>query len=185
VASVGLLGDRHELEALFDELAAELHRLETSAEIVMVGGSWMLWHAKRLATRDVDSARRFATDLSQAIARVGARHELSPHWLNDNAAAYWPTGASYDECELVYERGPLRVRTPSADIMFVMKLCRASPQDREDMISLWPFCTFTTAEDAVQAFRGSYPNESDDEYLADYVGEIVTAANRAAHSAEQ
>lgn len=55
----GLLNDRGELEALFAELAAELARLETTAEIVMVGGAWMLWHAQRAATRDVDSARRF------------------------------------------------------------------------------------------------------------------------------
>lgn len=38
----------------------------------MVGGSWMLWHTQRAAPRDVDSARRFATDLTEAINRVGA-----------------------------------------------------------------------------------------------------------------
>lgn len=55
----GLLSDRRELEVLFEELAEELARLSSSTEVVMVGGSWMLWHAHRASTRDVDSARRF------------------------------------------------------------------------------------------------------------------------------
>jgi hypothetical protein len=48
-----LLDDRSELEALFDELADELHRLGASADVVMVGGSWILWHSQRASTRDV------------------------------------------------------------------------------------------------------------------------------------
>lgn len=44
----GLLTDRGELEALFDELAQELAQLGTTVEIVMVGGSWMLWHSHEL-----------------------------------------------------------------------------------------------------------------------------------------
>jgi hypothetical protein len=70
--SRGLLNDRGELERLFHELARELAALGTSAEVVMVGGSWMLWHAQRASTRDVDSARRFGTDLTEVIDRVGS-----------------------------------------------------------------------------------------------------------------
>ncbi len=66
----GLLNDRDELESLFSELADELARLGISADVVMVGGSWMLWHSQRASTRDVDSARRFDTDLSDAVNRV-------------------------------------------------------------------------------------------------------------------
>lgn len=71
-----LLTDRDELEELFEELADELAQLGTSAEIVIVGGAWMLWHSQRLSTRDVDSARRFDSDLSKAVESVGARHDL-------------------------------------------------------------------------------------------------------------
>src|SRR5215510_9429568 len=138
----GLIDDRGELEALFDELAEELDRLGASADVVMVGGSWMLWHSRRASTGDVDSARRFDADLSGAVIRVGARHDLRPGWLNDAAAPYWPAGASYDDCEVVYERDSLVVRTPRPEVIFVMKLYRADPQDREDLISLWPLCHF-------------------------------------------
>jgi hypothetical protein len=82
-----LLTDRGELQELFDELEDELAQLGAFADVVMVGGAWMLWHSYRLSTRDVDSARRFDSDLSQAVERVGARHDLPPAWLNDNASS--------------------------------------------------------------------------------------------------
>jgi hypothetical protein len=99
----GLLSDRGELEALFHELARELAESGTSAEVVMVGGSWMLWHSQRASTRDVDSARRFGTDLTEAVDRVGSRHDLRKGWLNDAAAAFWPSGVSYESCVTVFE----------------------------------------------------------------------------------
>ncbi len=142
----------------------------------MVGGAWMLWHSQRASTRDVDSARRFTADLTQAVERIGARHDLSPRWLNDNAAAYWPAGASFDDCETVYQREALTVRTPSADVIFVMKLYRADPQDREDMIALWPLCTFATPDDAARAFRDAYLHAPEDEHPADFIRGIALDA---------
>jgi hypothetical protein len=179
VASPGLITDREELESLFHELAEELQRLRVTAEIVMVGGSWMLWHSQRAATRDVDSARQFETDLSEAIDRVGLRHQLQKAWLNDAASAYWPSGHSFDDCEIVYRQEALVVRTPSPDILFVMKLYRADPQDREDLVSLWPICSFAAADEAARAFQRAYPHAPDDEHLADYVREIARDADRA------
>jgi hypothetical protein len=142
----------------------------------MVGGSWMLWHSQRASTRDVDPARRFETDLSEAIDRVGSRHDLRQGWLNDAAAAFWPPGASYDDCEIVYEHEALVARTPSAEIVFVMKLYRADPQDREDLISLWPRGSFTDPDNAVEAFRSAYPHAPEDEYLAGYIAQFARDA---------
>lgn len=172
----GLLSDRGEIESLFRELAEELRILRVSADVVMVGGSWMLWHAQRSSTRDVDSGRRFETDFSAAVRRVAARHDLQSGWLNDHAAAFWPNGASYNDCDVVFEREGLTVRTPSADVIFVMKLYRAQPQDREDLITLWPLCSFTDADDAARAFCDAYPHAPDDEHLASYIAEVVREA---------
>jgi hypothetical protein len=169
-----LLRDRGELQVLFDELAAELDRVEASADIVMVGGSWMLWHSKRSATKDVDSARRFDFDLSETIGRIGARHDLASDWLNDAAAAFWPVNASYDACEDVYHTRKLRVRTPDADVIFIMKLYRALPQDREDMVDLWPLCSFASADEAARAFHDGYPHAAEDEYLADFIRDVAS-----------
>ena len=171
-----LLSDRDELEALFDELSAELARLGAATEVVMVGGSWMLWHSQRASTRDVDSARRFETDVSEPVARVASRHGLARGWLNDAAAAFWPAGARYDDCEVVYDSDALVVRTPAPEVIFVMKLYRADPQDREDLVHLWPLCDFAGPDAAVTAFERAYPHAPDDDHLGTYVAEVARDA---------
>jgi hypothetical protein len=173
VGRPGLLSDRGELEALFDELASELRRLGVAADVVMVGGAWLLWHAQRVATRDVDSARRLDPQLTGAIDAVGQRHDLRSGWLNDAAAAFWPAGAAFEDCAVVYEEEPLVVRAPSPEVVFVMKLYRADPQDREDMVLLWPMCGFASPEDAVNAFKAAYPHSPEDEHLVEYVRRIA------------
>ena len=73
----GLLEDRAELDALFDELAGELEKVGATARVVMVGGTWMLWHSSRMATRDVDSARSLGPDVKRVVARMASR-QISP-----------------------------------------------------------------------------------------------------------
>jgi hypothetical protein len=136
----------------------------------------MLWYSRRASTRDIDSARRFDADPSSAIERVGARHDLPPRWLNDAATPYWPAGASYDDCEVVFERSSLVVRTPAPEVIFVMKLYRADPQDREDLVTLWPLCSFASPAEALDAFTKAYPHAPDDEYLGDYIADIARDA---------
>lgn len=172
----GLIEDRSELEALFEELAQELAMLGISAQVVMVGGAWMLWHSRRMSTRDVDSGRSLDPGVEIAVVKVAERHGLSSKWLNDSAAAFWPLTADYDACEVVYQTPNLEVRTPDPDVMFVMKLYRADPQDREDLVSLWPLCGFDGPEAAAAAFRNAYPHAPEDEYLADYIGDVAEDA---------
>jgi hypothetical protein len=176
VSCPGLLSDRGELVEQSLELAAELRRLGVAAEVVMVGGAWLLWHAQRVATRDVDSARRLDPELDGAIEAVGRRHDLRSGWLNDAAAAFWPAGASMEDAAVVYERESLVVRAPAPEVVFVMKLYRADPQDREDMVLLWPMCAFTSPEAAVEAFEAVYPHAPEDEHLVEYLRAIAQDA---------
>ncbi len=169
----GLFDSRHELESIFEELAVELDESGITVDVVMAGGSWMLWHSQRASTRDVDSARRFDADVQAAINRVGAGHDLQEGWLNDAASPFWPSDANYVDCQVVFERAALVVRTPSPDVIFVMKLYRADPQDREDLISLWQLCSFTGPAAAVDAFTSAYPHAPDDEYLANYIAGVA------------
>lgn len=172
----GLIEGRSELEELFDEFSHELATLGTSAQVVMVGGAWMLWHSQRMSTRDVDSGRSLDPGLKSAVVKVAERHGLSSKWLNDSAAAFWPSNAGYDACKVVYQTPNLEVRTPDPDIIFVMKLYRADPQDREDLVSLWPLCRFRDPEAAAVAFRDAYPHAPKDEYLADYISDVAEDA---------
>jgi hypothetical protein len=129
-----------------------------------------------MSTRDVDSARRLGADLEHVVARIATRHDLSPSWLNDSAAPYWPATADYDDCEVVYQRGGLEVRTPEPEVIFVMKLHRADPQDREDLVSLWPMCDFGNPAEAAREFQQAYPHAPDDEYLVDYIADVASDA---------
>ena len=82
------LRDRRVLQALFDEFGADLTETGAQAEIVMVGGSWLLWHTRRAATFDVDSGRRLDGRLVEAARRVSDRHDLARDWLNDHASGF-------------------------------------------------------------------------------------------------
>lgn len=172
----GLLEDRAELEALFDELSRELIALGTTAHIVMVGGAWMLWHSERRSTRDIDSARKLGSDLAAAVEKIAERHDLSRQWLSDSAAPFWPATADYEDCEIVYQQPAVEVRVPGPEVIFVMKLYRADPQDREDLISLWPLCDFTNPQAAAQAFQDAYPHAPVDDFLSDYIADVAHEA---------
>ena len=76
--------------------------------------------------------------------------------------------------EIVYQHGTLVVGAPAPEIIFVMKLYRADPQDREDLISLWPLCNFASPDEAVDAFTRAYPHAPDDEYLTNYIDDTPT-----------
>ena len=68
---------------------------------------------------------------------------------------------------------------PPADYVFVMKLYAARGSvDHDDMVRLWPHCTFTTADQAVALYRQAYPHAPDDEHLASYVEQIANEADR-------
>ena len=171
--SAAPLENREVLEALFDELGRELTDLGGTSEIVMVGGSWLLWHTQRAATHDVDSARRLDDTLTVAARRVSFRHDLEEDWVNDNAAMFWPADADYDDCSVAHATGGLTVKVPPARVIFVMKLYRAHPQDYEDMVLLWPHCGFADPASAADAFRQAYPQAPDDEFLPDYIAGIA------------
>lgn len=114
--------------------------------------------------------------MQSAARRVGGRHDLPEDWLNDRASRFWPADESVDDCDIVYDGGTLVVKVPPARVIFVMKLYRASPQDYEDMVALWPATGFAGPEKTVEAFWQAFPHAPADEHLVGYVAGIVEAA---------
>ena len=149
MSSATPFGDRSDLDALFVELGRELLEVGAVAEVVMVGGSWLLWHTQRAATRDVDSATRLDEAVVDAVRRVATRHDLADDWLNDRASTFWPADADLADCAVVLETGGLVVKLPHARVVFVMKLYRALPQDYEDMVLVALLTGTTTGGRAV------------------------------------
>ncbi len=48
--------------------------------------------------------------------------------------------------------------------------------DHEDMVKLWPRCSFENAEAAVERYREAFPAALHDEHLVAYVQTVVAAA---------
>jgi hypothetical protein len=165
--------DRDDLLELFAELSAELHA-EHTVDVIIAGGSFMALRQLRETTEDVDSVRRLAPRVRDAVARVAATRDLAPDWLNDHAVAFAPHGLK--ATDIVFESATLAVRLPRHDDIFLMKLAAAREQDRIDLIALWPFCSFGSAAAAVTAFHERIPMADDDPYLVEYVSEIIDAA---------
>ncbi len=175
--AAGLLrGGRDELTALFDELAEELAGFSVLVEVLMVGGSWLLWFGEREATRDVDSARPLSAEVAAAIARVAERHDIDPDWLNDKAVPFLPHNFDTAACTTVYQHDALVVQIPSAETIFLMKLHRAGAPDREDMITIWSRCAFTGPDEVVANFFEAYPHAPEDPHLGEYVAAIIDDA---------
>lgn len=53
---------------------------------------------------------------------------------------------------VVFEIGPLTVRSVSHDDLFIMKLDRALPGDVADMRALWPLCSYADGAAAVDDY---------------------------------
>ena len=172
-----LLADRQMLERLFNELATELEASGTAADVVMVGGAWMLWHSRRAATLDIDAVKRLDPAIAPAVQSVAARQDLANQWLNDAAAPFWPAGHDLEATTTVFTTSALTVRVPAADVVFLMKMYRGNENDRDDLVLLWPMCTFVDVEAAHEAFRAAYPKAPDDEHLTEWLAEIVSDAD--------
>jgi hypothetical protein len=113
------------------EVADELAPSGQQHVLVIVGGALLAWLGLREATRDVDSVVRFDDELADAVRAVAARHELAPAWVNHYAAAFLPQTFVMETCEVLMERGRLRVLGAPVRQVIVMKLFRgASPGPR-------------------------------------------------------
>jgi hypothetical protein len=57
-------------------------------------------------------------------------------------------GLKVEDCEVLLEHRALRVLGPPPDFIFLMKLYAARAPDYDDLVALWPYCSFGTADEA-------------------------------------
>ncbi|MDQ3611254.1 MAG: DUF6036 family nucleotidyltransferase [Actinomycetota bacterium] len=144
--------------------------------VIVVGGSLLALRDLRQTTVDIDSVRRLDAELMTAVAAVASDHGLAPRWLNDSAAMFKPATLRDGDCHVELERGRLLVLSAPLDQVFVMKLYASRAPDLDDMVTLWPHCTFGSAQAVVDAFHVAYPHLEHDPYLIDHVAAIAAAA---------
>lgn len=157
---------------------AELLPTGDQHTLVMVGGSLLAWHALRDTTRDVDSVWALDDVMRSAIAQVGRRHGLAPRWVNDSARPFRPQTLREQDCELLLEHHQLLVLGAPLQQVFLMKLhaTRVRSRDYEDLLLLWPRCSFSSAQSAVEMYSEAYPLAGPDEYLVDFVAQIAATS---------
>ncbi len=162
-----------DISSLLKEVARELGPKGPQHVILVVGGSLLALHYLRDSTRDVDSAKRLATEVKSAVSVVAERHGLAPLWMNDHAAPYRPLTLREKECDILLAEGRLRALGAPLRIVFIMKLYASRRRDAEDLKRLWTLCQFESAEEAVEFFYESYPHEERNPYLADHIRTVT------------
>lgn len=167
-----------QLHRLLAEVAQEPPDGEAQFIVIAVGGYLLAWHGLRATTHDVDSVKRLSRPLSTAAAVIARRHDLDDHLLNDSASAFVP--ATFDEsaCEILLDHERLLVLGAGFDDVFLMKLFASRTVDYDDLVALWPYCSFPSAEEATRRFYLAYPHETPDPYLASHVAGIASRAKR-------
>lgn len=171
--------DREEIVDSLAEVAALLAAWIPDREptvLVVVGGSYMALRGLRHATADVDTVTKLQVTVRDAVNVVARRRHLRPNWLNDYAEPFTPVGLRLDMCDVLLDLPSLRVLGPPPDCIFLMKLYAGRAPDFDDMVTLWPLCTFASASEAAERFVAAYPQAPPDPELIPYIAEIATTA---------
>ena len=151
--------DREDLTRLFDELAEELAKTRTRAQVYIVGGAVMtLEHTRGRSTDDVDAklgeGRYF---VREAAKRIAERHGLAEDWLNDYVVPDIPKTPDV-AAPTLYKSRFLTIQGASPKHLLAMKLEAGRDRDRNDIEILLEKNGITTAEAAEQVHRDLFPN---------------------------
>lgn len=140
-----------DIRRLLGMLDSELAAVKATGELHLVGGAVMcLVLGARSATRDVDGMFKPTRVIREAAARVAARADVSPNWLNDAVKGFLsPQGEFVPFLELPN----LRVFTAEPRYLFAMK-CAAmrlgeTSRDLEDVRYLLRYLNIETAAEAL------------------------------------
>ena len=112
-------------------------------------------HIRRLVAELADHLRGSSVEYRLVIAEVAAQHDLAGNWLNHNARLFTPATLATESCADIFTSSSLTLLGVPLDLLFVMKLYRANPEDVADMIRLWPLAQFIAhiAQEAEESGR--------------------------------
>lgn len=169
-------GDR--IRELLTELGQLLGPHGDDISIVIVGGSLMAIHGLRDGTTDVDTISAIDIELKGAIENLASTHWLASNWLNQSAMMFAPNTFEIALCNLEIHEGRLRVLSIPMRQLFLMKLNSNRRRDHEDLVLLWPRTGFVSADEVLQEFARAYPFAPEDEFLGEWVQQIINRATR-------
>jgi len=161
-----LTGDR--IRAYLIETADLLPKGEPQS-IVVVGGSLLALLGLREATSDVDSLTHIGEALGTAASVIAERHDLTPRWLNDSAAAFRPRTFDDQACSVMIDHPQLRVLGAPLQQVFLMKLSAARTVDVADLRTIFGESGFDSPAQAAELFYQAYPHAERDEHLVEFI----------------
>jgi hypothetical protein len=152
---------RADIRRLLEMLNEDLRDAGTQAEIFLVGGAVMcLVYGARASTQDVDALFRPTALVRQAAARVAARMNLDPRWLNDAVKGYLSENADFAP---FLELDHLRVMVAQPEYLLAMKCLAmrigAEFHDEADVRYLLRHLDIDSYERALAVITKYYPVE--------------------------
>ncbi len=142
---------RSDIHRLFQLLNRELAECDVEGELYLMGGAVMcLVMEARESTGDVDAIFQPAGIVREAAARVAARANVSPDWLNDAVKGFLGRGGDFDP---YLELPNLRVFVARAEYLLAMK-CAAMRlgeefHDLDDVRYLLRYLNVSTSNEAM------------------------------------
>jgi hypothetical protein len=167
-----------EIRRHLEFVGEELGEAGPDISILIVGGARMSFVGLREMTVDVDTISSIDEELSEAIEIVAAKTELPGNWINSSARPFAPDEIHDEDCEVLLQHKRLTVLGVSLEDLFIMKLSSNRRRDHNDLSLLWPHVSFETPAEVVKAFRLAYPNAETDDFLEDWVAEIIERSAR-------
>ena len=151
---------------------------EPPQSIIIVGGALLALHELRATTVDVDSVRRLTAPMRQAVEAVAHHHGLTATWLNDFATAFRPRTLTDDMCMVLLDHPRLLVLGAPLRQVFLMKVHAARTRDYDDLVALWPHCSFDSPAQALAEYGHAFPEAPDDPFLGSWIAEVARRAGR-------
>jgi hypothetical protein len=166
---------RADLRRLFELLNEELRSSQTEAELFLVGGAVMcLAYAARPSTQDVDALFRPPAEVRAAAARVAARAQVNPDWLNDGVKGFM--SAQGDFAPFI-EFDHLRIMMAQPEYLLAMKCLAmrigAEFHDEDDVRYLLRHLDIRSYEKAVATITKYYPLERFPQKTLYALGELL------------
>ena len=155
---MSIFADSAFLLRLFSEVDEEVNE-RIGEHLLVVGGAALIFAGMERGTEDVDTVSRIPPGaLAEAIEKVGRRHGLPSHWLNDGALVFAPADLSVCNPRLVFKGQNIRVFVPDLAFMLALKLRSARVQDRRDVMWLMGQTGITAKGALLGLVEWAYPD---------------------------
>lgn len=140
------------LLAEVDAVLAESTQPGFAYTLYAVGGFVLGRSSASRLTQDIDVATSIPQPVAAAAARVAARHNMNPAWLNDQVREMIQASVPHDRFSEFFRGRHLMVYGADDDLMLALKLMSGRPRDIDDIVDLALRTGRTTPEGLLDAW---------------------------------